>query len=82
VLAAAGDPRVAPVLERVTLTRLAFLERLYADLGSEPAAARRQARLAYALYVGTIDLRRAAPGVAEADVAPMVEALVRAAGRA
>jgi len=29
VLAAASDPRVAPVLARVTRTRLGFLERLY-----------------------------------------------------
>lgn len=61
VLAAAGDPRVAPVLERVTATRLAFLTRLYTDLGLASEVARRHARLAYTVYLGIADLRRAAP---------------------
>jgi AcrR family transcriptional regulator len=80
VLAAASDPRVAPVLQRVTRARLATLERLYSDAGLDKAAARRHARLAYALYLGTIDLRRAAPGRRrsasdiEADIEHMVEA--------
>ena len=74
ILAAATDPRVAPVLARVTRARLATLERLYRDAGLDEAAARRHARLAYALYVGTIDLRRAEPG--ELDSEPEIEAHV------
>jgi AcrR family transcriptional regulator len=74
ILAAASDPRVAPVLERVTRARLATLERLYRDAGLDDAGARRHARLAYALYVGTIDLRRAQPG--EFDSEPEIEAHV------
>lgn len=62
VLAAASDSRIAPVLARVTATRLAYLERVYSDLGLDPGAARRHARLAYTLYVGVADLSRAAPG--------------------
>lgn len=58
VLAAASDPRVAPVLERVTLTRLAFLERLFEAVGLDPPAAQARVRIAYALYVGLGDLRR------------------------
>lgn len=58
VLAAAGDPRVGAVLARVTQTRLAFLTRLYRDLGRGPADAARHARLAYALYLGVDQLRR------------------------
>lgn len=83
VLAAASDPRVAPVLERVTVARLAALGRLFSDAGLEPAEAARRARLAYALYVGVIDLRRAAPsarlgeGDVEAEIELMVGALVR-----
>jgi len=83
VLAAAADPRVAPVLERVTTARLAALERLFGDAGLEPAEAARRARLAYALYVGVADLRRAAPSVrleegeVEAEIDLMVRALVR-----
>lgn len=59
VLTAASDPRVAPVLARVTRTRLAFLERLYGDLGVASGQAARYARLAYELYLGIGELRRA-----------------------
>jgi len=61
VLAAASDPRVAPVLERITRTRLEFLQRLYGDLGLAAGQAARRARLAYALYLGIGELRRADP---------------------
>jgi hypothetical protein len=80
VLAAASDPRVAPVLERVTRTRLAFLERPFEALGLDPPAARARARMAYALYVGLGDLRRAAPQapMTESEVASLVEFVVDA----
>jgi len=61
VLAAAAEPRVAPVLERVTSTRLEFLEGLYSELGLPADHAARRARLAYALYLGIGELRRADP---------------------
>ncbi|MEO7556874.1 MAG: TetR/AcrR family transcriptional regulator [Acidimicrobiales bacterium] len=61
VLAAASDPRVRIVLERVTRTELAFLERLYRELGVKAGPAARHARVAYALYLGIGDLRRADP---------------------
>lgn len=61
VLGAASDPRVGPVLTRVTRTRLAFVEQLYIDLGLAPEHATRQARLGYALYLGIGELRRADP---------------------
>ncbi len=70
VLAAASDSRVAPVLTRVTRTRLKYIERLYVDLGLAPDQAARQARLAYALYLGISELRRADP-----DHEPTGEAL-------
>jgi AcrR family transcriptional regulator len=85
VLAAAADPRVAPVLARVTATRLEVLERLYGDAGVAAAAAARHARLTYATYVGMGDLLRAAPAAprspddVEADIELMVDMLVRAA---
>ncbi|HEV2775510.1 MAG TPA: TetR family transcriptional regulator [Solirubrobacteraceae bacterium] len=80
VLAAASDPRVAPVLERVTRARLATLGRMYRDAGLDAAGAQRYARLAYALYVGANDLRRAVPGEPgeaelEAEIELMVETL-------
>jgi len=83
VLAAATDPRVAPVLERVTLARLAALERLFGEAGLGTEEAARRARLTYALYVGIGDLRRAAPSTrldeddVEAEIDLMVGALVR-----
>jgi AcrR family transcriptional regulator len=80
VLAAASDPQVAPVLERVTRTRLAYLERQYEALGLDPPAARVRARVAYALYVGLGALRRAAPQapMTESEVASLVELIVDA----
>lgn len=60
-LAAASDPRVRPVLERVTQKRLAFLQHLYSDLGLGAEVAARRARLACALYIGIGELRRADP---------------------
>lgn len=87
VLAAAEDPRVAPVLERVTTTRLDFLTRLYTDLGLASEVARRHARLAYTVYLGIADLRRAAPtwlqppgDELEDQLELTIQALTRAAG--
>jgi AcrR family transcriptional regulator len=78
VLAAASDPRVGPVLERVTRTRLAFLERQFEALGLDPPAARTRARMAYALYVGLGDLRRAAPPapLTESEAAAIIELIL------
>jgi AcrR family transcriptional regulator len=66
VLAAASDPQVAPVLERVTRTRLTFLQELYCDLGNATDDAARRARMAYALYLGIGELYRADPDNAPA----------------
>jgi AcrR family transcriptional regulator len=78
VLAAASDPRVAPVLERVTRTRLAFLEHQFQALGLDPPAAHTRARMAYALYVGLGDLRRAAPQapMTESEAAAIIELIL------
>jgi AcrR family transcriptional regulator len=61
VLAAAADPLVAPVLARVTRTRLAFLEELYRDLGASASDAGYLARVAYAVYLGIAQIRRSDP---------------------
>jgi AcrR family transcriptional regulator len=78
VLAAASDPQVAPVLERVTRTRLAFLERQFEALDLDPPAARARAQMAYALYVGLGALQRAAPQapMTESEVAAIIELIV------
>lgn len=58
ILAHAGHPVVRPVLRRVTAQRVGYLAGLYRDLGLPPPAARRRAVIAYATYLGWLDLRR------------------------
>ncbi len=59
LLAHGDDPRVTEVLRRVTRTRLAFLENLYAECDSDHPQLR--GRLAYALYLGMALLRASDP---------------------
>lgn len=54
--ASTGDPRVAPVVARVTSKRLAFVERTYRALGCKPTAARHRALHALSTYLGTVSL--------------------------
>jgi AcrR family transcriptional regulator len=61
LVAHADDPVVAPILHRVTERRVAFLADGYAELGLPPTRARHQAVVAYASYVGWVQLRRATP---------------------
>ncbi|TXS53704.1 TetR family transcriptional regulator [Streptomyces sp. uw30] len=69
IVAHADHPAVAPVLRRVTERRIAYLTDLYTDLGLAPAPARRQAVIAYAAYLGWLELRRSA-----GDIVPEVAA--------
>ena len=85
LVAAASDPRVQPALKRVTQKRIAFVERLYRDLGLAAEEATRHARMTYALYVGIGQLRRAWPrglpgSRVEAYVDLAVRSLLQAAG--
>jgi AcrR family transcriptional regulator len=58
-LAADADhPIVAPVLRRVTATRLRFLIELFTDLGLDPATARQRALYSYSAFLGWLQLRR------------------------
>ncbi len=61
VLAAASDPLIEPILRRVTRARLEFLTAQYTSLGLRERQAADWARLAYALYLGIAELRRADP---------------------
>jgi AcrR family transcriptional regulator len=61
LLAAASEPKVRALLERVTRTQLEFLERLYRDLGMPAGEAGPYARLAYTVYLGISQLRHADP---------------------
>ncbi len=55
------DPIVGPVVRRVTERRIAFLERLFRDLGLTPGRARIRARITYSAYVGHFQILRAMP---------------------
>ncbi len=57
---AADEPLVEPVFVRVTKARLAFLRRIFRDLGLPEADADDRAWLAYAFYIGHHQLGRAA----------------------
>jgi hypothetical protein len=59
--ASASHPLVAPVLARVTQRRLAFLTRLYTELGLSPARARDRGLLAYTAFLGHAQLAHATP---------------------
>lgn len=61
LLACPDHPVVAPILRRVTERRIGYLTSLYSALGLGGPAARRRAMLAYATYLGTVQLRRALP---------------------
>ncbi|ANZ39820.1 hypothetical protein BBK82_31030 [Lentzea guizhouensis] len=61
LVAHADDPAVAPVLQRVTERRVAFLAEVYAELGHSAAQARYRAISAYSAYVGWMQLKRATP---------------------
>ena len=59
LLAAADDPPVGPVLERVARKRLAYVDRIFAELETEGGSDR--ALLAFSAYTGLAQLRRTAP---------------------
>lgn len=58
---AAADPEVSVVLSRVTEQRVDFLRRIFRDLGLAPGPARHRAALAYAAYVGHVQLAQVDP---------------------
>ena len=61
VHAAATHPQVATALARVTAARLAFLADLFLALGLTRARAHDRARIAYAAYLGHLQLRTLDP---------------------
>jgi AcrR family transcriptional regulator len=56
LLRALDQPIVQPVMERVSQRRMDFLTRAYGQLGMDKRQARQRARLAYAAYVGFLQL--------------------------
>lgn len=77
--AAAAHPIVAPVLERVTQRRMAYLTSAFKELGMEDRAAENQARLAYSSYLGFLQLQRQgqAPHVESEDLEDYVEHVIQ-----
>lgn len=61
LLAAADDPLIGPVLERVARKRLAFVDRIFVELNAPGGSDR--ALLAFSAYVGLAQLRRTAPSL-------------------
>ena len=56
LLRALDQPIVQPVMERVSRRRTEFLTRAYRELGMDKRTAAQRARLAYAAYVGFLQL--------------------------
>jgi len=56
LLRALDQPIVQPVMERVSQRRMDFLTRAYGQLGMQRRQAAQRARLAYAAYVGFLQL--------------------------
>ena len=56
LLRALDQPIVQPVMERVSQRRMEFLTRAYRELGMDKRVAVQRARLAYAAYVGFLQL--------------------------
>ena len=70
-----GDERVRAAVTRMDSARVARLAATYRELGFAPRQARRRARLAYATYVGLLQM--ADGGREERLTAPEIAALVR-----
>ena len=63
LLVDAGHPSVAPVLDRVTRSRLAGIAGLFRELGFDAAHARARALLAYSAYLGHAQIAHSTPAL-------------------
>jgi AcrR family transcriptional regulator len=84
LLKAADHPVVAPVMDRVSHERMAYLARVFQQAGMDHESAEHRARLAYSAYVGllqlTLQLRssRLTSEVFDAYVGHMIDTLIPA----
>jgi AcrR family transcriptional regulator len=84
LLKAADHPVVAPVMDRVSHERMAYLARVFQQAGMDHESAEHRARLAYSAYVGllqlTLQLRssRLSSEVFDAYVGHMIDTLIPA----
>jgi AcrR family transcriptional regulator len=58
LLKSVDHPAVGPIIEKVSEQRLQFLAKLFADAGLEPTAAAHRARLAFAAYIGFLQMQQ------------------------
>ena len=63
-LSSSREPSVRKALARVAKARLEFLDQCYRELGFSIALARHRSYLAYAVYLGMLQLARDAPSEA------------------
>jgi AcrR family transcriptional regulator len=63
VLSSQAHPQGMTVLRRVTTRRVEFLTGVFADLGFDPAAARRRALMTYTVFLGLFSLRQSDVGI-------------------
>lgn len=70
------DPVIGPVVRQVAERRIGFLVDTYVELGLGPETAERQARIAYATYLGHFHLRRALGEAAPAREPAYLDQLV------
>jgi len=61
LLLESDEPRVRTALKRVTDIRLKRLEGIFTELGRRPQAAAQRATIAYAIYIGLLQLAREVP---------------------
>ena len=75
---ARDQPIVQPVMERVAQRRMDFLARAYRQLGMDPHQAAHRARLAYAAYVGFLQLalQSGIPRMEQAEIEAYVEHVI------
>ena len=76
--AAAGHPRVEPVLERVADRRMDYLSHAFEEMGMEADIARHQARLIYSVYLGFLQLQRQklAPSLSSGEFEAYIEHVI------
>jgi AcrR family transcriptional regulator len=84
LIKAIDHPSVGPRVEQISEARLKFLMQLFADAGLDPIAAAHRARLAFASYVGFLQMNlqikmpRLTSGEFDAYVEHVIETLVPA----
>lgn len=61
LLATAGHPQIAPVLRRVTERRIAYVAKLFGELGFSRLEARRRATIGVSVYLGHLQLAHTTP---------------------